>query len=448
MTYAQSLAYLQSLGNEVSAMKLGLENIRKLLAALQNPEKNYLKIQIAGTNGKGSTCAFLEAMCVAAGIEVGVNTSPHLIKITERIRVAGREIAEVDFARHASRVRETAEELIEKDELETVPTFFEQITAIALSYFAEAEVELAILETGLGGRFDAVTATNAEIAALTPIGFDHQEILGATLTEIAAEKAAIIRANMRVVVAEQPKDALDVILRECDSFGIVPRLAKDVIANEESGSPRASEGRNAVFEKAAEASARASVFFRTEKTAYKNIRLGLLGKHQIENAKTAVLLAEVLQDEFKITTENITEGLQKATHKGRLEYYKNILFDGAHNAAGAKALREYFDEFVARPITLIFGATREKDVREIAAILFPKAEILILTKSENTRASETAELLKFVPQDLAKENLFVTETVEEALKVADKLSGDKNLICVTGSLYLVGEAQEILKNAF
>ena len=181
MNFQESVNYLYILGNEVLAMKLGLESTEKLLAALGNPQKNFFKIQIAGTNGKGSTCAFLDSICRWAGIETGLTTSPHLISITERIKINGEEISEEKFAEHATKIRRISEELVQRGELESVPTFFEQVTAIAISAFAEAKVELAILETGLGGRFDSVTATRAEIAAITPIDYDHQKILGNNL---------------------------------------------------------------------------------------------------------------------------------------------------------------------------------------------------------------------------------------------------------------------------
>ena len=204
--------YLLSLGNEVSAMKLGLENIRKFLDALGNPQNNFLKVQIAGTNGKGSVCAFLDSICNTAGIKTGTFTSPHLVSITERIRINGHDISEDDFARHADHVRRTAEEMLSSGELEYRPTFFEQITAIALIACAEADVELAILETGLGGRLDATTAANAEIAAITRIDLDHQEYLGNTIEQIAVEKAAIIREHTKaVVIGEQKTEALSVI---------------------------------------------------------------------------------------------------------------------------------------------------------------------------------------------------------------------------------------------
>ena len=413
MNFDESVNYLLSLGNEVLAMKLGLENISKLLAALGNPQNNYLKVQIAGTNGKGSTVAFLESICVSAGIKVGATTSPHLISITERVRINGEEISEKDFARLATKIRETAEQLLENSQsqianrksqifLETVPTYFEQVTAIALLAFAEAGVELAILETGLGGRFDATTAANAEIAAITPIDLDHQNILGNSLQEIAAEKAAIInKQNQKVVVSKQKAEAEEVVLERCREFQIEP--------------------------------------LRTDFNLPK-VELSLQGKHQIENAKTAVRLAQIL----RIDEAHIEQGLQTAKHKGRLEFYQGILFDGAHNVSGAKALREYLDEFINQPITMVFGTMRDKDLTEIAEILFPKAEKLILTKADNPRSTETADLLKATPGDFDKNKIFQIETVEKALKTAKEISLEKGLILVTGSLYLVGEAQKIL----
>jgi dihydrofolate synthase / folylpolyglutamate synthase len=425
VNFAESIEYLYGLGNEVLAMKLGLENISKLLAALGNPETKYLKVQIAGTNGKGSTCAFLEAICRAARIETGMTTSPHLVSITERVRIGGAEIGEKDFARHATLVRKTSENLVEAGELETVPTFFEQITAIALNAFAEAKVELAILETGLGGRFDATTAARAEIVAITPIDYDHQKILGETLAEIAAEKAAIIREDTRVVVAPQNREAERVIKGRCFEKGVAPILAKldaEII-----------EDLSVVL----------YVKFKTKATDYK-VEMWMQGRHQWTNANLAIYLAENLRDfGFKISKENVETGLETARHCGRLEFRGNFLFDGAHNVGGAKALREYLDEFVKQPLTLVFGAMRDKDLSEIAALLFPKADFIIFTKPDNPRAMETAELMEFLPAEFNRENVRQTPTVEEALKLAPTLAR-RGIVCVTGSLYLVGEAQKIL----
>lgn len=451
MTFDESVDYLLSLGNEVLAMKLGLENISKLLAALGNPQDNYLKVQIAGTNGKGSTCAFLESICVKAGIKVGMTTSPHLISITERVRINGAEISGNDFARLATKVRQTGEKLVENFNsqnseqskiqnpesrigLETVPTYFEQVTAIALTAFAERAVELAILETGLGGRFDATTAAKAEIAAITPIDLDHQEYLGETLAEIAAEKAAIIRENTKVVVAPQKREAEKVISDRCREVGVVPIQASEQITVK-----KQSRKRGFPFLTAS---------FTTANSFYPDVIFGsdaMSGRHQIENASTAISLAEILgESDFCVSRDHILTGLKSAKHKGRLEFYKNILFDGAHNIAGAKVLREYLDEFVNQPITMIFGAMRGKNLTEISEILFPKAETLILTKPDNARSFETAEILKSVPNKNTK--IFETPTVAQALAKAREMTAENGLILVTGSLYLIGEAQKILKN--
>ncbi len=433
MNFDESLKYLYGLGNEVSAMKLGLENIGKLLTALGNPEKNFLKVQVAGTNGKGSTCAFLDSICVLAGIKTGLYTSPHLISITERIKIGGQEISEKDFAHHATKIKEISEKLLEIGDLEALPTFFEQVTAIAISAFDEAKIDLAILETGLGGRFDATTAMKAEIVAITPIDFDHQNILGNTLAEIAAEKAAIIRKDTRVVLANQREEALEVILKKCDEVGIKTINNCKIELN-------AVDSING----------KAIVTFITENEIYHDAHLGLRGRHQIENARLAVLLAEGLKYHFNFIFSKfeIVEGLETAKHNGRLEFYKNILFDGAHNVAGAKALRNYLDEFIKQPVTLVFGAMRDKDLSEIAAILFPKAETLILTKPNNERSMETSELLKIVPTTFNQKDVKLAETVAEAIITAKVITKETELILITGSLYLVGEAQEILKSAF
>ncbi len=431
MNFPESEAHLLSLGNEVEAMKLGLNNIRTLLAALHEPQNNYLKVQVAGTNGKGSVCVFLNSICVQVGIKTGLYTSPHLVSITERIKIDGQDISERDFARHATKVRETAENLLADGKIEYRPTFFEQVTAIALAAFAEEKVELAILETGLGGRLDATTAANAEIAAITRIDIDHQEYLGETLAEIAAEKAAIIHSGSRVVIGEQKREAEQIIRGRCRELGIEPNLATtDIVTkkyDEDSSYPIRSTS------------------FRTARGNYPNIVLGLAGKHQEENAAVTIAIVEELKDVgFKVSEDEVWLGLETARHPGRLEFENGFLFDGAHNAAGARALRSYLDEFVKEPITMIFGSMKDKDIDEIARILFPKAETLILTRPDNSRGLTATELAEFVPAKLDRSVVFLTETVSEALDETRRLANN-GLILVTGSLYLIGEAQKILK---
>ncbi len=438
MNFEESVNYLYSLGNEVAAMKFGLEATEKLFVALGNPERNFLKIQVAGTNGKGSTCAFLEAICRAAGIETGLYISPHLISICERIRINGAKISEEKFAEHATLVRKISENLVVQNELESVPTFFEQMTAIAVSAFGETKIELAILETGLGGRFDSVTAARAEIAAITPIDFDHQQILGDTLAKIAAEKAAIIHENSKVVLANQKSSALKQILKRCKEKKVAPIFAACQIFIEDS----------------------LEISIKTKKDFYPNISLSLAGEHQRENACVAVALAEILISDFKfeISNQDIVEGLETAEHAGRLEWREyrktKFLFDGAHNVAGAKALGKYLREnFASENITMIFGVMKDKDLDEIAKILFPLAENLILTEPENSRSETVANLRRIAEKFVEKSKLFSVENVSGALDAAKRINEKYNennhsFICVTGSLYLIGEAQSILKKSF
>lgn len=407
MNFGEVENYLLSLGNEVAAMKLGLENIRKLLTALGNPEKKFIKIQVAGTNGKGSVCAFLDSICNTAGIKTGTFTSPHLVSITERIRINGCDIREEDFARHAEGVRDKAEQMLASGDLEYRPTFFEQITAIALVAFAEADVELAILETGLGGRLDATTAANAEIAVITRIDLDHQEYLGETIEEIAAEKGAIIHSGTKaVIVGEQLPAAWQVIAEECRKYSIEPVSASSLTL------------------------------------AFPPV--GLRGKHQIENAKVADLVARELRVKFPITTQDIARGLAGTSHAGRLEYQGRYLFDGAHNVGGAKALAVFLDEFEKRPITMIFGAMRGKSAGEILEVLAPRAERIIFTQPRNSRSLSYDELLENLTDNTTRVKVFATDGVARAIDVAETVTPHNGIILVTGSLYLVGEVKKIL----
>lgn len=408
MNFSEAENYLLSLGNEVLAMKLGLENVSRLFVELGNPEREYLKVQVAGTNGKGSVCAFLNSICVTAEIKTGMYTSPHLVSITERIQIDGAPIGEDEFARLASIVRAASEKLVERKQLEHVPTFFEQVTAIALLAFAEAKVDLAILETGLGGRLDATTAANAEIAAITRIDLDHQQYLGETIEEIASEKAAIIHPESRVVVGDQEDNVMQVIISKATKLDVAPRLASHVVLPLE------------------------------------KVELGLPGRHQIENAKVAGAIAELLRDRFRISDHQIVAGLESARHPGRLERVGNFLLDGAHNVGGARALRNYLNEFVTSPLTIIFGAMEDKNVDDIASILFPNADYLILTEPSNPRAIPVEQLLPTATDHHLSKRVFVAPKPTDAVVMARELAGREQLILVTGSLYLVGEVREIL----
>jgi dihydrofolate synthase/folylpolyglutamate synthase len=401
MNFQAAVEYLLGLGHETLAIKLGLRNTELLLAAVDNPERAFPSVQIAGTNGKGSTAVMLDSICRAAGIKSGLYTSPHLVSITERIKVSGIEITREDFAASATVVRDVSEQL------EALPTFFEQVTAIALLAFRNARVELGILETGLGGRLDSTTAANAHIVGITSIAFDHEEYLGNTIESIAAEKAAIIRPGVRAVIARQPEPAaLGVLLKRCEQVGVTPILADPIV----------SEG----------------------------LVLGLRGQHQFDNAAVAIGLAELLKAEgFAISDSAIVEGLKTAKHAGRLElipHEPSFLIDGAHNPAGAQTLREYLDEFAPRPLTLVFGAMRDKQLERMGEILFPVADTVVLTTIDNPR-SASIETLQTIASSFAKGTVLASESSSEALRIAIANTPPEGLICIAGSLYLAGEVR-------
>lgn len=433
MNFDESVKYLFGLGHETLAIKLGLENVTRLLGRLGDPQTSFPSVQIAGTNGKGSTAAMLAGVLRAAGVRAGLYTSPHLVSVTERVRVGGRDISRDEFARHATRVREAAE-WVERGS-GALPTFFEQVTAVALSAFAEEKVDIAVLETGLGGRLDATTAAGARWVAVTPVALDHQEYLGSTLAEIAGEKAAIIRPGTRAVVAPQEPEAEAVILRRCRESGVEPRRATGEFEVEEAG-----------------ADGRLRVRLRTARAEYAGVRLALRGRHQLTNAAVAVALAEMLaEDGFIISREHIVEGLETAEHPGRLELDERrrpaVLYDGAHNAAGARALRAYLDEFAPREgVTMVFGAMRDKELAEIGRALFPAARHLILTSPVSPRAATVEELLRAVPVPPSSSTIALAPSSRDALVIARTHTPPGGLVCVTGSLYLVGEVKALLES--
>ncbi len=432
MNFDESLRYLLSLGHETLAMKLGLANIKRLLERLGDPHKSYFVIQIAGTNGKGSTAVMLDSVCRRASLNTGLYTSPHLISLTERIRIKSSEIAPADFARIATLVRREAEAM--QMESGALPTFFEQVTAIALVAFRECKVDLAILETGLGGRLDATTAAQAATIAITPISIDHQEHLGETLAQIAAEKAAVIRHGATAIIAPQQAAAREVIERRCRDERVTPRFVSD-----------------AVILKGMCDDERLRITIKTDQDVYEDVCLGLRGKHQTVNATVAVALAESLRARgFAVSHSNITEGLEAARHAGRLEKItrgaQTYLLDGAHNADGAQSLRAYLDEFIRAPVTVIFALMRDKDLQSIAQSLFPVARRLIFAQIENPRAATPEMLARAVPSAAGSSKITLAPNSAEALRIARESALPGELICVTGSLYLVGEIRDLLNS--
>jgi dihydrofolate synthase/folylpolyglutamate synthase len=427
MTFNETLSYLFGLGHETLVIKLGLKNTELLLEGLGNPQRAFESVQIAGTNGKGSTAVILDSICRAARIRTGLYTSPHLVSVTERIKVDGNDISEEDFAKYASEVRVAAEDLVGRRKLATLPTFFEHVTAIALLAFRDAGVRLAILETGLGGRLDATTVAGAATVAITPLSLDHQEYLGETLEEIAFEKASIIHRGVTAIIAPQPDQALDVVLRRCADCDVEPVVIGQTASRVEDVT------RDGCL----------IVTLETTEARYEKLRLGLRGRHQIVNAAVAIALSEALRKRgFEISESSIVDGVEQARHEGRLELlqgHPSLLFDGAHNPSGALALREFLDEFVKVPLTLVFGAMKDKKLAEIGSILFPVATNLVLTQPDNPRAAGIAELQGVAAQFIDSKKIHMALTPNEALQKAKDVTPTEGVICITGSLYLVGE---------
>src|SRR5688572_16067378 len=302
MNFDEAVRYLLSLGHETLTIKLGLRNTELLLNALDNPERAFPSVQIAGTNGKGSTAAMLDSICHAAGIKSGLYISPHLTSITERVSISGAQITPEDFAACTTVVHEVSQQLVRDKQIEALPTFFEQLTAIALLAFRKADIELAILETGVGGRLDSTTVANAHLVAITPIGLDHEEFLGNTLASIAGEKAAIIRPGVSTVIAKQEPEALKVLLQRCEETGVTPILE---------------DATHTLIDKTSDG--RFCVTFETT-AGYEKVWLGLRGRHQVLNAAVAIRLAESLRVEgFTVPDSAIVNGLGAAKHPGRLE---------------------------------------------------------------------------------------------------------------------------------
>jgi dihydrofolate synthase/folylpolyglutamate synthase len=352
--------------------------------------------------------------------------------MTERVKIDGVDIAEENFAALATTVRKISESLSAAGEIDSIPTYFEQVTAIALLAFADANVELAILETGLGGRLDATTAANAEIAAITRIDLDHQQYLGETIEEIAAEKAAIIHRGSRVCVGQQHPDALEVVRRRCLGFDIQPQVVK-----------------NLAWQKASPGFDFSVNSFRVDE-----VMLGLEGNHQAENAALAILVALELTASFPISTQNIIDGLERARHPGRLEWFEvgevRVLLDGAHNQGGAEALSRYLTHWWATgSIALVFAAMSDKDYEAILETLRPLITDFIFTEPKNTRARSSKKMADVMRDVEGPNRAFAVKDVGDAFYTAVELASTypttkPALVLVTGSLYLVGEVRKIL----
>jgi dihydrofolate synthase / folylpolyglutamate synthase len=409
-TYPDSVQFLYALGNEIKTAKLGLDRIRAVLEALGNPQRAFRVIHVAGTNGKGSTCAMIEAGLRASGIRAGLFTSPHLVEPTERIQMEGVPVTADQFRRAFQVVHETAERL----DLDCHPTYFETVTAMAFWLFRELAVETAVIETGLGGRLDATNVVEPVLTAITAIDFDHEVYLGHTVEAIAGEKAGILKRGVPAVFARQRPEARAVLEARAAELQVPVTRAEDF------------EVRDLHID------ARGSRFAGPRGV---QVFCPLAGEHQVDNAVTAVLALQAL---------GISPGgIAETRWPGRLEYVApnpDVLLDGAHNPAGALALARYLERFCSgRRIWMIYGAMRDKAVEEVAGILFPLAHELIFTAVDSSRALRPEALVELAGRGRTTTNIAAAIDLVERQAGSEDISND--LVVITGSLFLVGEAR-------
>lgn len=433
MTYEEAVSYLLTLGKELAAprqarvQKFGLENITTLANDLGAPQRAFPCAHIAGTNGKGSTAAMLDSILRAAGLRSGLYTSPHLERINERIRVDDEEISDAEFAASFTRIAAGIERLMASGALAAHPTYFECLTAMAFDAFARAEVDFAVYEVGMGGRLDATNIVTPEVAIITQIDFDHEDYLGHSIEEIAAEKAGIMKPGGWVASAAERPEARAVIARraaELDARLVEVDAAYRVYDLQAEGG----------YYRAAVAPAHSRNAIR--------LALPLPGRFQVRNALTAAAAARLLAERgFPITDKAIARGIATVRWPGRLERLGErpaIFLDGTHNPAGARELLAFWEEnFAGRRIFLVYGAMRDKAVDEIAGLLFPRADTVILTAPVQSR-SISAPLLAEMTAHLAKKYEVIGEPAA-ALERALELAAPGDAVFATGSLYLVGD---------
>ena len=433
MDYQAALDYILSFADYErmprSALVFDLRRIEMLLEKLGNPQGVARSIHVAGTKGKGSTAAMIASILTQAGYRTGLYTSPHLLSIRERIQVDGSSIGEDTFARLVEMMKPKVEIVNDSGGFGELTTF-ELLTALAFAYFKEKKVDYQVLETGLGGRLDATNVVKSEVGVITAISFDHTDVLGDTLAQIAMEKAGIIKSGSIVISSPQSPEAMEVIVRVCRERGVrLVRAGSDFTWERKAFSP---EGQ---------------VFQLKGITGEYELNLPLLGEHQLENAATAVAAAEVLVERgAKVSPKSIADGLAQVHWPGRLQILRRkpwVIVDGAHNADSVrrlvKALKQYFD--FDRAI-LIFGASSDKNIAGMVDELASFPDTVIVTQSRHPRAvAPDKPVSEFSKRGIVP---VVTENVASAVELALAKAKPTDLICATGSLFIVAEVMEYM----
>ncbi len=441
MSYETAIAELMALGHELSrtpSHKFDLAHMRVLLGALGEPQAKFKSVLIAGTNGKGSTAATLSSILVAGEHKTALYTSPHLVRVNERIRINGVEISDSDFSRAYDRVERVASSLVAEGKLPWHPSFFEMLTAMAFLHFADAEVEVAVLEVGMGGRLDATNVVEPTVAVITDISLDHQKFLGNSIAEIASEKAGIIHPGGLLVTLPQHPAANDVIGKAAMQRGATAVSAVQYV-------PPVSPGTEDTPWDQRHAGSRNRYPLNVMGREI-TVDSPLPGRHQLRNIALAIAAAEQLSNSgVTVTPEAIERGIRETRWPGRFQVITGeqgrpeIVLDVAHNPAGAWALRAALSErYPDRRITLLFAVLRDKAVGEIAEILFPITDQIIITTVDNPRAASPDEVASAAAR--LSTDAILEPSLEAALGRAITITPKDGVLVITGSIYLVGAA--------
>lgn len=411
MNYSECRDYLYRLGNEVLTMKFGLESIRTLLEALGNPHRDYPSILIAGTNGKGSVARFLNSICISSGLKTALYTSPHLVNLEERMRVNGAPIDRTTFAECFTQVIET----IRAIEMDPHPTFFETVTATAMLYFSRAGVEVAVLEIGMGGRLDSTNVVDPLVSVVTPVSYDHQQYLGSTLTEIAGEKAGIMRRGVPAISWQRFEEARSALRDAASRSGaLLHELHPGSVQVGECVSGRYS--------------------FRYQGEWF---QLGPPGGIQCRNGALAVEAARALQKAgLSVTDAGIRDGLERARTPGVLQFMEGrptVLLDGAHNPDSIANLTEFIEVHTEPPRHLVFGMMKDKAIEPVLKALEGLFEKIFVARIDSPRSAGPEEIARVCPA------VVPCPSAEAALQAAR--AGARTVV-VTGSFFLVGEILE------
>ena len=404
-------------------VKFGLETIRALVARLGHPEAAYPSLLVAGTNGKGSVVAYVDAVLRASGLRVGRYISPHLVRVNERIAVDGRDISDAALDRAVARVRAAAEELVAAGAIGAHPTYFEAVTAAAFEHFREQRVDVAVLEVGMGGRLDATNVAEPLASAIVSVDLDHESYLGGTPGAIAREKAGVLRAGRATVLGPLAPEARAAVVETARGRG-----ARLLDARAGTAVRTGADG----------------LEIRTPRGSYRGLR-PLPGAHQVDNALVALrLIEEARAAGLACDIGAAAAAIGAARGPGRLERIPGrpaILLDGAHNPAAARALAAHLRGI--GPFVLVFGAMRDKDVRGMAEILFPLARRVVLTRPRVDRAARPAEIAERAGPVARGARLL--DSPRRALAWARRQAGDEGVVVVAGSLFLVGALRPLTR---